>query len=181
MWDWLCSQYFSLTVSGLDWTPWRDLNNGKSPPTRSLGARRRVGEPDHLTSGLWEWVLKCHAVRLKGRNSSHPAPDLQIVHLGPWHRKDLHLKRFHFYLFIFSSFFSFFYLLYRYFSTEQTKLVEDISANMAVHWPFRRKKIRTGFLECKGVWKYMTLKPLRFKDFEAFKIWNFPLSLSHMM
>lgn len=80
--DWLCSQYFSLTVSGLDWTPWRDLNNGKSPPTRSLRARRRVGEPDHLTSGLWGWVLKCQAVRLKGRNSSHPAPDLQIVHLG---------------------------------------------------------------------------------------------------
>lgn len=109
MWDWLCSQYFSLTVSGLDWTPWRDLNNGKSPPTRSLGARRRVGEPDHLTSGLWGWVLKCHTVRLKGRNSSHPAPDLQIVHLGPWHRKDLHLKRLHFSSFHLSFHFFIFY------------------------------------------------------------------------
>ena len=145
--DWLRSQYFSLTVSGLDWTPWRDLNNGKSPPTRSLGARRRVGEPDHLTSGLWGWVLKCQAVRLKGRNSSHPAPDLQIVHLGPWHRKDLHFKAQ-----------VIFHLLYRYFSTKQTELVKIFLPIWLFtdHW---RKKIWTGFLECKGVWKYPTLKP----------------------
>ena len=56
------------------------------------------------------------------RNSSHPAPDLQIVHLGPWHRKDFHLKAQ-----------VIFHLLYRYFSIKQTELVEDISVNMAIH------------------------------------------------
>ena len=81
-----------------------------------------VALPGFKCSGLWGWVLKYQAVRLKGRNSSHPAPDLQIVHLGPWHRKDLHFKAQ-----------VIFHLLYRYFSAKQTELVEDISANMAVH------------------------------------------------